>query len=420
MPVCVTSVLFRVDRALNTIHIRVKPIEVDQKMRILYHHRIRSKDGQYVHLQELVDALRRAGHEVHISGPSAVESEPFGNDAGLVAWLKRYIPQAIYELMEIAYAVLDYVRLARDIRAFRPACIYERYNLYLPSGVWAKHRYRLPMLLEVNAPLYEERKRHDGIALDRLARWTQHYCWREADMCLAVTQVLADRIVSTGVSPSRVQVVQNAINHDFIRDAPTNECAKAALGLSQRTLLGFVGFLRSWHGLNRVVEMLKDPALEGCDLLIVGDGPARSELEAQVAQLNLQRRVHFAGIVDRDRVANYVSAFDIALQPDVVEYASPLKIYEYLALGKAIVAPSRPNIREILTDGQNALLFDPQDVNGVRQAVAKLAGSAELRERLGQAAKRTLDERDISWDTNATRVVSWFRAMTDSPVVSPT
>lgn len=382
-------------------------------MRILYHHRIRSKDGQYVHLQEMVTALRDQGHDVFISGPSAVESEPFGTEAGFVAWLKSHIPQSIYELMELSYAGLDYLRLDRDIRRFRPDGIYERYNLHLPSGVWAKRRFRLPMLLEVNAPIYEERKRHDGIALDRLAMWSERYCWHGADMVLAVTQVLADRVIATGVPASRMQVVHNAINPESFHDTPTVNEAKMSLGLTGRTVLGFVGFLRSWHGLNRVIDMLAEPAFRECDLLVVGDGPARSELEAQVAKLNLQRRVRFTGIVEREHVARFVSAFDIALQPDVVEYASPLKIYEYLAMGKAIVAPNRSNIREILVHGENAILFDPDDVLGIATAVASLIGDSELQAKLGRAAKQTLEDRNISWRSNALRVVSLFRSIID-------
>jgi glycosyltransferase involved in cell wall biosynthesis len=74
---------------------------------------------------------------------------------------------------------------------------------------------------------------------------------------------------------------------------------------------------------------------------------------------NLQERVTFTGVVPRERIPEYVAAFDIALQPAVVPYASPLKVFEYLALGKAIVAPRQPNIEEILTDRLNAFCLIP-------------------------------------------------------------
>ncbi|WP_234484013.1 glycosyltransferase [Noviherbaspirillum pedocola] len=150
-------------------------------MKILYHHRTRSKDGQYVHIEEMIHALRDLGHEVIIVAPPGSESEDFGSDAGMVAWLKRHIPKFIYELMELAYSFVAYRQLAAAVKKHQPDCLYERYNLFLPAGIWIKRRFGLPMLLEVNAPIFEERARYDGLALKGLARWSQAYAWRNAD-----------------------------------------------------------------------------------------------------------------------------------------------------------------------------------------------------------------------------------------------
>ncbi len=106
-------------------------------MRILYHHRIRSKDGQFVHVEELIAAFRSLGHEVRIVGPDHVETEEFGAGAGWVATLKEHLPGAIYEMLEFGYALHDYRRIRRAIDEFRPDLVYERYNLFLPSGVLA-------------------------------------------------------------------------------------------------------------------------------------------------------------------------------------------------------------------------------------------------------------------------------------------
>jgi len=142
-------------------------------LKILYHHRTRSKDGQDVHISELINALRKLGHEVIVVAPAAMERAKFGDDAGGVAVLKRFSPRFAYELMEFAYSLIAYLRLRRAVLAFRPDCLYERYNLFLPAGVWIRRTFGLPMLLEVNGPLYEERAKYGGISLRRLARWSQ-------------------------------------------------------------------------------------------------------------------------------------------------------------------------------------------------------------------------------------------------------
>lgn len=91
-------------------------------MKILYHHRTRSKDGQHVHISELINALRNLGHEVKVVAPAAMARARFGADAGAIAMLKRYIPRFAYELMEFAYSLIAYQRLRRAVLTFRPDC----------------------------------------------------------------------------------------------------------------------------------------------------------------------------------------------------------------------------------------------------------------------------------------------------------
>jgi hypothetical protein len=105
-------------------------------LKILYHHRIRSKDGQAVHLEELIGALRGLGHEVLLVGPNAFARASFGHDPKLIVGLKKFAPNILYELLELGYNVPAYVRLHRACRKFRPDFIYERYNLYTLDGTW--------------------------------------------------------------------------------------------------------------------------------------------------------------------------------------------------------------------------------------------------------------------------------------------
>jgi len=378
-------------------------------MKILYHHRTRSKDGQSVHIDEMIGALRALGHEVIVVAPPSAAGSAFGSDAGFVTWLKRLLPRFVYELMELAYSLAAYRRLAQAVERHRPDCLYERYNLFLPAGVWIKRRYGIPMLLEINSPIFEERAEYDGLALRRLARWSQRYAWRAADYVLPVTAVLADIVASYGVERARIVVIPNGINAARFGDLHDLQGAKRALGLHDALVLGFTGFVRDWHGLDKVIAMMADgAALAHCHLLVVGDGPARTGLEKQARALGIAARVTFTGVVQRDDVARHVAAFDIALQPAVVAYASPLKLFEYLALGKAIVAPAQANIAEILTDEDNALLFDPLDPNGLPAALDRLCADAALRQRLAGKARATIVEQGLTWDANAQRAVDLF------------
>ncbi|MGN8158602.1 glycosyltransferase family 4 protein [Salinisphaera sp. RV14] len=377
-------------------------------MKILYHHRIGSKDGQYVHIEEMVEALRAAGHEVRLVGPEGFDQREFGGESGLVSKLKARIPGAIYELMELGYNAVDYARLARAIDAFRPDVIYERYNLSLLSGAIARRRFGVPLLLEINAPLFAERSAYGGFKLASLGRWTERRAWRAADHVFAVTQVLADQVAEAGVAAARITVTPNGINHRRFAPEMDAPAAKTRLGLDPRTtVIGFVGFAREWHGLDAVIELLAEYRdTRSLHFLLVGDGPATEALRQQAEAAGVADAVTVTGVVDRNDVQRHVNAFDVAMLPNVVAYASPLKLFEYMACGKAIIAPDQPNLREILTADHDAVLFEPGSRDAFKAAMRRLIEDESLRARLGKAGRATLVDRDLSWAANARRVVS--------------
>ncbi len=376
-------------------------------MRILYSHRIQSRDGQSVHVEELVAALRALGHEVIVAGPGFYEASGFGAESRTVARLRRLLPGALAELAELAYNIPAYRRLARACGDTPPDLIYERYNLYYLAGAWFARRHRVPYFLEVNAPLAEERARHGGLRLHRLARAAERRVWRAADLVLTVTAVLGQRVAAAGVDPARIRVVANGVVAERFAAAP-------AQAMRQPPVLGFVGFVRDWHGLDAVIRGMAEPGAPQAAFTVIGDGPALPGLKRLAAELGVAERVHFAGLMAHEAVPAAVAGFDIALQPRVVDYASPLKLFDYMAAGRAIVAPDQPNIREVLTHDATALLFDPDDPAAMWQAIARLLGDAALRERLGGAALEELRRRDYTWRGNAARVAAWATAITPS------
>lgn len=364
-------------------------------MRILYSHRIQSRDGQSVHVEDLVAAFRAAGHEVLVVGPSFYEATDFGAETGWVNTLRRLLPGAFTELAELAYNLPAWRRLERAARDFRPDIVYERYNLYYLAGMWLARRRRLPFMVEVNAPLAEERIAHGNLRLAGLARRAERAVWRAADRVFAVTAVLGRRITDAGVDPRRLVITPNGI--DLARFPPQLRRRHP------RPVLGFIGFVRPWHGIEPVIKALAtDPGR--FEFVVAGEGPAKPDLEAMAAANGLADTVRFPGLVRREAVPDFLAGIDIALQPRAVDYASPLKLFEYMAAGCAIIAPDQPNLREILTNGENALLFEPENWSALWACITRLAADPALRERLGAAARAEILRRDLTWAGNARRV----------------
>ena len=376
-------------------------------MKILYHHRIASKDGQYVHVEEIVNAMRELGHEVIVIGPRVAEKAKFGAGGGWMSTLRRYLPGFLAELLEFSYSFYAFMLLVIAMVKHRPDAIYERYNLFMPAGIWAKKCFAVPLVLEINSPLFAERSQYGGLSLNGLARWSEHYVWKNASHCCPVTQVLAGYLYEAGVSPDKVTVIANGINpKQFYPRTVERSDDKAAPLFAGKLVLGFVGFCREWHRLDELLEQIAHYPDKNWQLLIVGDGPARAMLEQKAFALNCKDNLYITGLVAREEMPSWLERIDIALQPAVTPWSSPLKLLEYLAKGKVIIAPNAPNIAELLTDGDNALLYDSDKPLSLLTCLERLSEDKALRDKLAANAINTITERQLTWIQNAKRITA--------------
>ncbi|HED65611.1 MAG TPA: glycosyltransferase family 1 protein [Planctomycetes bacterium] len=391
-------------------------------MRILYHHRTQAEDGQAVHVRALLGAFERAGHAVFESGlvkhgagaspeHGAEPSPPDSKGRRRWGWVTR-LPRFARELAEYGYNTVARQRLLTDGRHFEPDFLYERYAFANAAGTMVAPRLGVPLVLEVNSPMVLELERTRGLSFPRIARRLEDWIFCSADAVCCVTEVLAGMLVDLGVERDRVLVTPNGVDLDAYRQTFAEGArakARVRLGLPPEAegevVIGFVGYYRDWHRLDVVLQAMAEPGLEAARLVLVGEGPARESLEREADRLALADRVHFAGRRPHAEIPALLAAFDQAVVPAINEYASPLKLHEYMAAGLATIAPDQPNLREVLRNEHDALLVPPGDADAMAAAVLRLARDGGLRTRLGERARSTVVERDLTWDGNARRVV---------------
>jgi glycosyltransferase involved in cell wall biosynthesis len=379
-------------------------------VRILYHHRTQAEDGQAVHIRALQRAFAAEGHDVREVG---LVRSAGGARRGSSPWaLVARAPRFVRELAEYAYTPLAWPGLVRAGREHRADCLYERYAFGNGAGAIAAQRLSIPLVLEVNSPMVSELARTRGLVFERLARKVEAGVFRRADLVCVVSEVLRDELARAGIARERMLVTPNGVDLDSYpaRDAAARAAARAALGLARlpadAIVLGFVGFYRDWHRLDLALEALRSPVLARAHLVLVGAGPAHDDLVRRASLGGVEARVHFAGPRAHDAIPKLLAAFDVALVPAINPYASPLKLFEYMAAGLPVVAPDQPNLREVVADGRDALLVEPESSAALSSALARLASDAALRARLGAAARRTVVERDLTWRGNARRVAA--------------
>lgn len=373
-------------------------------MKVLYHHRIASKDGMYVHVEELTNAMLEQGVDLEFVCPGFNENSEFGSEGGFSAKLRARLPSAVYELLELGYSLLIAIKLIKTIIRFKPDVIYERYNLYQPAGVFIARLFSVPLLLEVNAPLADERKKHNGLRLYYLAKKIENYTWRNATWVLPVTNVLGNYIRQAEVPENRIRVVANGVNKKVFDRLAKVKAKKPG----SQIVIGFTGFINPWHRLDLALEAIAAHKDKNIKLVCVGEGNIRAELAAQAKQLGIADKVEFTGLVTRDKVFDYVSTFDIALQPAVTDYASPLKLFEYLAVGSLVIAPRTENILEVIDD-TSAILFEN---NNLVDFAEKLSDAIENYDQLYAIrvnAQQLIEVQGLTWQKNAERVLGLAR-----------
>ena len=395
------------------------------------------RKGASVHVRELVAAFGRAGHNVVLAAP-VLNKSPWEKPAGVAANLLHL--RASSHIAEVAAAVkalnamlgaenslpgelrriLYNQELADNLnRRFdgnAPDFIYERASLYGTAGVVLARELNVPLLLELNAPLAVEQAAYRGAGLGELAAQAERWTLSRADAVLAVSAPLRDHALALGADAARVHVFPNGVDPTLFQPGPPEASVRARLGLDAGQVLGFVGGLRPWHGVEVLPELVERLVKRHrkLQLMVVGDGQLRPLLEESFGKKNLLERVVFTGTLAHEEVAAVIRQFDVALAPypelDHAFYFSPLKIFEYMACGVSVVAANIGQIAEIVQDGKTGLLYPSGDVDALADACHRLLGNPRLRQTLGRAAAK-LVHTHYTWDRNAGRAVELARSL---------
>ena len=380
-------------------------------MRILYHHRTRGEDAQGIHIRELINAFKQHGHEVTLvallAGSTTTEKPATpANKAGNSAF-NFSLPHWLYELVVLGYNVPAFFVILWQVLRRKHDFIYERYSLFSLSGYFVAKLMRLPFILEVNAPLSLEMKQHESLTFERFAHWLEDWLIQRATHTIVVTAAMRDIFVRRGIAKDKFLIMPNGVDRQHFNRAVNADSVAAKWQLRDRFVVGFVGWIRPWHGVDfllRAAAQCRATIPELC-IFIVGDGPAVPDLKHLTAELDLQQHVVFTGAVDSSAIPSHVAAMDVAVQPDVTAYASPIKLFEYLALGKAIIAPDKANILEVVNDGDTALIYTPGDVAQLAQHITTLYQDTTLRQKLADNAYQLIEQRAYHWLGNAQRVI---------------
>ena len=360
--------------------------------------------GASVHIQEVVRELRSIGHEVALY---AVRSG-------------KHVPDDLTDLELHLEAVADVEpaereqaqahateRIVSRVIADGADLVYERYSLFSTALADITAATGVPGILEVNAPLIDEQRRHRSLVDASGAAQVLHRQVAAARATVCVSDPVADwvRRRTTDLPDAndvvdRIHTVPNGVSVRRIQPQPEDP---------DRVVVTFVGTLKPWHG---VADLITAAALarQSWSLRIIGDGPEMDSLRSQAGRLGVE--VDFRGAVAPQDIPAHVagSAIGVAPYPDLgggeQQYFSPMKVLEYLAAGLAVVASDVGQIPQLLEDGsgRHGVLVAPSDPTALAAALDDLATCPGRRVRMGRSG-RLLAEQRHSWRRTVARIL---------------
>ena len=299
--------------------------------------------------------------------------------------------------------------------------VYQRYSLNNFSGARLAVEHAVPFVLEYNgSEIWMSRNWGSPLQYESLSEKIELANLEVADLIVVVSQPMADELIGRGIAAAKVLVNPNGVEPERYSPAIDGSAVRARYRLEGKTVIGFIGTFGPWHGaevLARAFGALIEryPRLRSdVRLLMIGDGVKMPEVKDALDRGGVSDLTTLTGIVAQADGPSHLAACDILASPHVANadgtpfFGSPTKLFEYMAMGKAIVASDLDQVGEILEHGRAAQMAIPGDVDTLVEGLRELIDNPARRAHLGAEARRLAVERH-SWREHTGRIIDALR-----------
>jgi len=367
--------------------------------------------------ESFVNGLTKLGHTVHTNWLER-DTQPslsgiLKDDARL--WVKERLRKYAYEPKMILKNLPLYYRERNILDAQKPDAILDRLNPFYFTGAALARARRLPLVVECDGPSLFEYLNFMGkenLNLTPILKRIQSYILGSADACLLISDELKTFFKTLGIDEEKLHVIPNGADPERFYPMPRHAEIASKYNLSGQTVVGWAGSLYGWSGIEKLVAMVKEVVAnrEDVSFLFLCGGENKRFFLQHFPQEEYGRRVILPGMIPYGQVNDYFSCMDIMLAPypyQALWYASSMKIFEYMAAGKAVISSSIGQVNEIIDDGVNGFLVDPREPDELIEKVKFLIDEPALQKQAGQNARETI-LKQYTWDIQSQKMADVF------------
>jgi len=352
---------------------------------------------------ELMKALESCGHDVQLFWRREAE-EPASGKPTTRDVLKRYLARFLHEPNQILRNLSDLKNEKKILKNQSPDLVISRLETYVMSSPFLASKMSIPLIVEADSPVSYELKNFDQSywLFPNLVESMEMNVLKRADKVFCVSNVLKFYFVKRGVPEEKIHVISNGVDIQRFHLKISCDKIKKRYQLTNQNVIGFIGSFHYWHGVHHLIHLIQEilSSHSNVAFLLVGSGgPLKVQLESFMKEHHYEDRVILTGHVPHDEVPAYISAMDIVLAPypslDFFYY-SPVKIYEYMAMGKAVVSSKIGQIAEVIENNQTGILCRPGDLQEMIEAVRGLLFNPSMRKRVGSEAHQYI-KKNHTW-----------------------
>lgn len=374
--------------------------------------------GSFSHFRGVVAGFNKLGYQINYIGSGKIEVPNLNFPQNIIPYPKKF---NLPEIPDIYYNWRFIPKSFTAVKKEKPLFIYQRHSFLNVCGAILSQLTRIPLVLEYNCSEPWVRQKWGGLLIfKKLCYFMEKFSLQKAQLITVVSTPLQEELVKRGISEKKILVNYNGVDLEEFNPQIDGTAIRKEYRLSREIVIGTVSTFGVWHGtsvLARAVGLIMDNLQNTkykAHFLFIGDGVERPECERIIKNAGLEKYATFTGLVPYQKIPQYLSVCDIVVTSQIPNtdgtqfFGSPTKLFEYMAMERGIVASNLAQIGEVLEHQKTAWLVKPGDVDDLAQGIIILAKDKNLRNELGNEARR-IAAANYSWQRNVEKTIEKFQ-----------
>ena len=379
-----------------------------------------SSGGSVGHLKGVIDGLRELNYKTNVVSSDFLTG--INKEQDFFVCSPNYkVGKNIPDIPELIYNIQLLKFIESKWKQLNPTLIYQRYSKGNFVGVALKNKYKIPYICEYNGSLTWISKKWYGhkVFHEKLIDKIEILNLACADLIIVVSEEMQEELIQRGIDTSKILINPNGVDTSVYSPDVDGVKVRERYSFNENIVLGFIGTFGKWHGaevLTQAFGMLLNEnshLRNKVKLLLIGDGVTMPEVKKNIEMYNMDKEVILTGQIPQTEGPFYLAACNILISPHIPTpdgtkfFGSPTKLFEYMAMGKPIIASDLNQIGRILENNKTAILCEPGNPVALKDAIAKLIGDKELCLMLGKNAREKVVN-EFTWLKNVERVIEKY------------